>query len=103
MASAAPEIYGEYLPFLDKFDHVLFSHLSDGYYVELLGEDKKVAVLNCMGANNFEFSWLRFYTDSLEDLPLARIVSELYVIYTKDIVFESFKNELADIKVSLLK
>ncbi|MFT7681788.1 MAG: phosphoserine phosphatase [Moritella dasanensis] len=103
IASAAPEIYGKCLPFLDKFDHVLFSSLSDGHYIELLGDAKKVAVVNDMENNNLEFSWLRFYTDSLEDLPLARIVNELYVIYTEDTVFESFQNELADIKVSLLK
>ncbi|QFI38030.1 haloacid dehalogenase-like hydrolase [Moritella marina ATCC 15381] len=103
IASAAPDIYGKCLPFLDKFDHVLFSNLSDGYYIELLGDAKKVAVINDMKKNNITLSWLRFYTDSLEDLPLARIVNELYVVYTKEAVFESFKNELADIKVSLLK
>lgn len=103
IASAAPDIYGKCLPFLDKFDHVLFSNLSDGYYIELLGDAKKIAVINDMKKNNIKLSWLRFYTDSLEDLPLARIVNELYVVYTKEAVFESFKNELADIKVSLLK
>jgi phosphoserine phosphatase len=103
LASAAPEIYGQFLPFINKFDHVLFSNLANGNYTELLGEAKKVAVVSDMAKNNIKFSWLQFYTDSLEDLPLARIVNELYVIYTSEAVFESFRNELDDIKVSLLR
>ncbi|MFT5759656.1 MAG: hypothetical protein ACI9LM_004423 [Alteromonadaceae bacterium] len=103
LASAAPDIYGKFLPFIDKFDHVLFSNFADGSYIELLGEAKKVAVVSDMVTNNIKFSWLRFYTDSLEDLPLARIANELYVIYTKESVFESFSKELDNIKVSLLR